>query len=86
MEIENIFIEEDVEDINYIEYENQEIRSRFNLEEVLSFQMEHVVQVIRGEDFQFNCWIDNKCYANSLTFLHSLVTGIHQFRNKIKNV
>lgn len=69
-----------VEDFNHFEYENKEVKNWFDLEDILSFQMKHVVQVVRGEDFQFSCWIDNKCYANSLTFLHALVVGIHQFK------
>ena len=68
------------EDLNYFEYENKYVKRWFKLEDILSFQMEHVVQVVRGEDFQFNCWIDNECYANSLTFLHALVTGIHKYK------
>lgn len=61
--------------------ENELTRQLFDLDEILSFQLEHDVQIIRGEDYQYLCYIDKKGYGVSLTTMGALVVGIKQFKN-----
>lgn len=68
------------EDLNYFKQEDDLTEKLFNLQELIEFQKTHEVQIIRGEDFQYNCYIDGKCYCNSLTFLNSLVVGVKLFK------
>lgn len=51
----------------------------FDLEEILYFQREHDIQIIRCEDLTYLCFIDGKGYGNSLTPMHALVSGISIF-------
>lgn len=65
------------------DYYLQEIeltKKLFNLDEMLAFQLEHDVQVIRGEDYVYHCWIDKKAYGTSLTPMLALVYGIKCFK------
>ena len=66
--------------MNYIEQEIEFTKSNFNLDEVLEFEKEHKVEIIRGEDYLYCCHIDNKIYAPSLTPLCALVTGIKIYK------
>ena len=66
--------------MNYIEQEIEFTKSNFNLDEVLEFEKEHKVEIIRGEDYLYCCHIDNKIYAPSLTSLCALVTGIKIYK------
>lgn len=68
------------EDIDYLESENTFVKNNFDLEDILSFQKENDIQIIRGEDYQYQCYINKKCYAISLTALHSLIFGIQNYR------
>lgn len=67
---------------NYLEEENSIIRKRFNLEYVLEFQLRHDIQIIRGEDYQYLCWIDKVPYGTSLTPLMALIAGIDSYNKK----
>lgn len=66
--------------MNYFTEENQLTKQLFDLDEILEFQLNNDIQIIRGSDFQYECWINQKCYATSLTTLGSLVIGIKQFK------
>jgi len=72
-------------DINYFEEEIELTKKFFNLDDILLFQMEHEVQIIREADWQFACYIDKKCIYSALTFMGSLVFGIIQYKILIKN-
>ena len=75
-------------EIDYFKEENELTKKLFNLDEIISFQMEHDVQIIRGEDWQYMCYIDKEAYGSGLTTMGALVIGIKQFKahslNKIK--
>jgi hypothetical protein len=55
----------------------------FNLDEILKFQLENDVQIIRGEDYQYVCYINGKGYSTALTPMFALVSGIKQFKKLI---
>lgn len=66
--------------------ENELVRRKFNLEELLEFQLRHDVQIIRGEDYQYICYIDKKGYAPSITPLAALVSGVEGYKRQLTNV
>lgn len=68
---------------NYFENENSYVRNAFDLEYILAFQTNHDMQIIRGEDYQYMCYIDKEVYGGALTPLCALVTGIELY-NKYK--
>lgn len=70
--------------MDYFTEENKLTKKLFDLDEIIIFQMEHDVQIIRGSDYQYMCYIDKEGYGSSLTPLGALVIGIKQFKNKIK--
>ena len=59
-------------------------RGIFNLEDLIEVQLEHSVQIIRGGDMQYMCYIDNKVYATGMTMFFALVYGICKFKEKVK--
>lgn len=65
---------------NYFEAENEQTRKNFNLEEIFEFQKSHDVQIIRGEDWLYQCYIDKKVYITSLTPMNALVFGIQNYK------
>lgn len=65
--------------IDYIADEVNFTNAEFNLYKVLDFQLKHEVQVLRGEDFQYLCYIDKKVYGVGLTFMYALVRAIDIF-------
>ena len=74
--------------LNFEDYfieENELIKKLFDLDEILAFQLEHNVEVLRGEDYQYLCYIDRKGYGTSLTLLGALTIGIKQFKEKQSN-
>ena len=73
------------EDIDYYEDENIFVRNNFDLEDILSFQKENDIQIIRGEDWQYQCYINKECYSISLTLLYTLITGIQNYRKYNEN-
>ena len=66
--------------MNYFEEEIEFTKANFNLDEVLNFEKEHKLEIIRGEDYQYSCVINNKMYAPSLTPMCALVTGIKIYK------
>lgn len=71
--------------MNYFEEENKITKKLFNLDEILEFQLKHDLQIIRGEDYQYGCYINKECYTNSLTPLNAIVTGIKIFKKLKEN-
>lgn len=71
--------------MNYFKEENRILKENFNLDEILKFQLMHDIQIIRGADYQYSCWIDKKAYGSSLTPLFALYSGIQAYKNCIKN-
>lgn len=56
--------------------ENNSSKTMFNLDEILNFQLSHDIQIIRGEDYQYQCFIDKKAYGSALTPIFALIVGI----------
>lgn len=71
-------------EIDYIKEETDLARRLFDLDEIIDFQLEHDVQIIRGSDYQYLCYIDKEGFAPSLTPIGALVIGIKQFSQRIK--
>lgn len=67
-------------DSNYFISEINLAKSFFDFEDFMNFQMKHDVQIIRGEDYQYGCYIDKKCYNVSLTFFGALALGIKIYK------
>ena len=53
-----------------------------DLHDIIDFQLDHDVQIIRGEDYQYQCYIDRKVYCTALTPLCAMVHGIWVYKNK----
>jgi hypothetical protein len=73
-------------DIDYFADENNYIRNNFNLEDLLEFQLKHDIQIIRGEDFQYICYINKKGYSTGLTPLYALLIGYKNYKNRKNDV
>lgn len=58
----------------------------FKLEDLVEIQLKHDVQIIRGRDMQYMCYIDNKVYATGMTTFFALAYGILRFKEKIKKI
>jgi len=65
--------------------ENELVKKLFDLDEILAFQLEHNVEILRGEDYQYLCYIDRKGYGISLTPMGALTVGIKQFKEHHSN-
>jgi hypothetical protein len=66
---------------DYFMDEIDQTRQMFDLDEILAFQLIHDVQIIRGEDYQYMCYINKKVYATALTPMYALVYGIMVFKH-----
>ena len=64
---------------NLFVVENKAVQMSFDLNKILHFQLNHDIQIIRGEDYQYMCYIDKKVYATALTPMFALVSGIDTF-------
>lgn len=69
----------------YFLEENELTKKLFDLNEILAFQLKNDVQIIRGEDYQYICYINKEVYGTSLTFMCALVIGIKQFKDRSNN-
>lgn len=65
---------------NYFVDEVDLTRKLFDIEEILAFQMDHDIQILREADWQYSCYIDKVAYGSSLTPMAALVFGIKQFK------
>lgn len=70
---------------NYLNEELKDTKRLFNLDEILLFQLIHDMQIIRGNDFMYMCYIDNNVYSTALTPLMAIVNGIKIFKDLEKN-
>lgn len=61
---------------NYIEEEAKETAKFFDLEKLLQYQQKHNIEVVRGMDLQYLCYVDGKVYAVSLTPMFALMAGV----------
>lgn len=68
-------------EIDYFKKENELTKKLFNLDEIINFQMEHDIQIIREMDYNYMCYIDKKGYGSTLTPMGALVIGIKQFKD-----
>lgn len=71
--------------MDYFLEENELTRKQFDLDEILAFQLENDVQIIRGEDYQYICYINKEGYGSYLTPMGALVIGIKQFKDHLSN-
>lgn len=67
-------------EIDYFKEEDNLVRKLFDLEEILLFQSEHDVQILREADWQYMCYIDKKGFGSGLTAMGALVVGIKQWK------
>jgi len=65
--------------------ENELTKQLLNLDEMLVFQLENDIQIIRGEDYQYMCYINKSVYAIAFTPMFALVYGIKYFKKLFKN-
>lgn len=65
---------------DYFIEENELTKQIFDLDKILSFQLENDVQIIRGEDYQYMCYINKSVYATSFTPMFALAYGIKCFK------
>lgn len=69
-------------EIDYLKEENEITKKLFDLDEILLFQSNHSVEILRGEDYQYLCYIDKEGYGVSLTPMGALTAGIKQFKKQ----
>ena len=67
---------------DYFIEENELTKQIFDLDEILAFQLENDVQSIRGEDYQYMCYINKSVYATGLTPMFALSYGIKVFKER----
>lgn len=68
--------------MNYFKEEITDTKKYFNLDEILEFQLKNDVQIIRGEDYQYMCYINNEVWATALTPMFALTFGIKFYMDK----
>lgn len=71
---------------NYFKDENKLTKQLFNLDEILEFQLNNDIQIIRGEDYQYMCYINKSVYATGLTPMFALFYGIKCFKKTIQPI
>lgn len=69
--------------MDYYLIEIDDTKKLFDLDEILSFQLDHDIQIIWNEDCQYQCWIDKEAYSAALTPMGALVYGIKQFKERL---
>ena len=67
---------------DYYKQEIQLTKKLFDLDEIISFQSEHDIQIIREADFQYMCYIDKNGYGSYLTPIGAMVMGIRYFKEQ----
>jgi hypothetical protein len=67
-------------DNNFVVEENKLTKELFDLDEILSFQLDNDVKVIRGEDWMYLCYINGEVYGTGLTPMYALVIGIRMYK------
>ena len=69
-------------DLDYFGFEDNYVKRLFDLDKIMKFTRKHSVQIIRGEDWQFMCFIDGKCHGTGLTTLGAMVYGIANYEKQ----
>lgn len=67
---------------DYFGAEYELTKKMFDLDEVLNFQLNNDIQIIRGEDYSYMCYINKECYSTALTPMFALVYGIKCFKER----
>ncbi len=68
-----------------IESENKYVKKNFNLSDIMDFQKDKDIQIIRGEDYSYHCYINKQAFGTAFTPLFALVFGIEQYKKLYKN-
>ena len=68
--------------LDYFIEENKLTKQIFDLDKILAFQLENDVEIIRGEDYQYMCYINKSVYATGLTPMFALSYGIKVFNER----
>lgn len=69
---------------DYFIEENELTKKIFSLDDVLAIQLENDIQVKRGNDYQYICYINTFAYAEALTPMCALAYGIKKFKEDKK--
>jgi hypothetical protein len=69
-------------DFDYFGLEDEDVKRLFDLDKILLFTRKHNVEIIRGEDWMFLCYIDGKCNGTGLTTLGAMVYGIKNYEKQ----
>ena len=67
---------------HFFNLEDADVKRLFDLNKIMQFTRKHSVQIIRGEDWQFMCYIDGKCHGTGLTTLGAMVYGIANYEKQ----
>ncbi len=68
---------------DHFQHEIDLTREIMDVEELLTFQLTHDIQVIRGEDYQYICYINGvQCGSTGLTPMYAMVTGVREWTRK----
>lgn len=70
--------------MDFLLEETKFVKKIFDLDEILKFQLENDVQVVRGSDFQYMCYVNGDGYGSCLTSMGAMVIGIKQFKDRNK--
>jgi hypothetical protein len=54
-------------------------RNIIDLDAILSAKLRNDIQIIRGEDYQYLCYINGRVYATGLTPMFALAYGVKLF-------
>jgi hypothetical protein len=54
-------------------------RKIIDVEAILSAQLRNDIQIVRGEDYQYLCYINGRVYATGLTPMFALAYGVKLF-------
>ena len=70
--------------IDYIQQESDLTREIFDLDLILDTELKNDIQIIRGEDYQYMCFINGKVFATGLTPTFALMHGVKVFNDELK--
>lgn len=68
--------------MNYIEEEVELTKKIIQIDILLDFQTEHDIQIIRGSDYNYECYIDGMCYSVSLTPIGSMALAYEKYMER----
>ena len=63
-----------------VEQEIKWVEKNFNLSSILALKED--IQIIRGEDYQYMCYINKEVYATGITPMYALAYGVLKFKEK----